>query len=54
MHSKTQKVRFLNIDISFPTLISYLLPPREEREKTDRTTAQLSVTKKCVLLRLGF
>ena len=45
-----QKSTFLKIPISFTPLIPCLLPPREEREKTERTTAQLPTTKKCFLL----
>ena len=41
---------FLKIPISFTSLIPCLLPPREEREKTERTTAQLPANKKCCLL----
>ena len=45
-----QKSTFLKIPISFTPLIPCLLPPREEREKTERTTAQLPANKKCCLL----
>ena len=45
-----QKVPFLKIPLSFPSLIPCLTPPTDEREKTERTTAQLPVTKKCCLL----
>ena len=41
---------FLKIPISFTPLIPSLLPPRDEREKTERTTAQLPANKKCCLL----
>ena len=41
---------FLKIFISFTSLIPCLLPPREEREMTERTTAQLPANKKCCLL----
>ena len=41
---------FLKIPISFTPLIPCLLPPRDEREKTERTTAQLPANKKCCLL----
>ena len=41
---------FLKIPISFTSLIPCLLPPREEREMTERTTAQLPAIKKCCLL----
>ena len=54
MHFKTQKVRFLKIDISFSSLIPYLLPPTDDREMTERTPTQLPALQKCVLLRLGF
>ena len=45
-----QKSTFLKIFISFPSLIPCLIPPREEREMTERTTAQLPANKKCCLL----
>ena len=41
---------FLRFTFSFTPLIPCLLPPREEREKTERTTAQLPANKKCCLL----
>ena len=41
---------FLKIPISFTSLRSCLIPPREEREMTERTTAQLPANKKCCLL----
>ena len=46
----SRKSTFLKIPISFTPLIPCLLPPREEREKTERTTAQLPANKKCCLL----
>ena len=45
-----QKSTFIKIPISFTPLIPCLLPPTEEREKTERTTAQLPANKKCCLL----
>ena len=45
-----QKALFLRFTFSFTSLIPCLLPPREEREKTERTTAQLPANKKCCLL----
>lgn len=45
-----QKALFLRFSFSFTSLIPCLLPPREEREKTERTTAQLPANKKCCLL----
>ena len=42
--------RFLRFTFSFTPLIPCLLPPRDEREKTERTTAQLPANKKCCLL----
>ena len=41
---------FLRFSFSFTSLIPCLLPPTDEREKTDRTTAQLPANKKCCLL----
>ena len=45
-----QKSTFLKIPISFTSLIPCPFPPRDEREKTERTTAQLPANKKCCLL----
>ena len=45
-----QKVLFLKIPISFTSLIPCLLPPRDEREMTERTPTQLLANKKCCLL----
>ena len=42
--------RFLRFTFSFTPLIPCLLPPRDEREKTEITTAQLPANKKCCLL----
>ena len=44
------KSTFLKIPISFTPLISCLLPPTDEREMTERTTAQLPANKKYCLL----
>ena len=44
---------FLKTPISFTSLIPSPILPTDEREKTDRKTAQLSVTKKCCLLRFA-
>ena len=41
---------FLKISISFTPLIPCPLPPRDERENTERTPTQLPANKKCVLL----
>ena len=48
--ARAQKALFLRFTFSFTSLIPCLLPPREEREKTERTTAQLPANKKCCLL----
>ena len=45
--------RFLRFSFSFTPLIPSPFPPREEREKTERTTAQLPANKKCFLLRFA-
>ena len=45
-----QKALFLRFTFSFTSLIPCPLPPRDEREKTERTTAQLPANKKCCLL----
>ena len=44
---------FIKIPISFTSLIPCLLPPTDEREKTERTPTQLPANKKCVLLRFA-
>ena len=45
-----QKSTFLKISFSFTSLIPCPLPPRDNREKTEITTAQLPANKKCCLL----
>ena len=51
-NSKTQKSTFVKISVSFTSLVPCLIPPIDDRETTERTTAQLLVYKKCYLLRL--
>ena len=46
----SRKSTFLKIPISFTPLILCLLPPRDEREKTEWTPTQLPANKKCCLL----
>ena len=45
-----QKALFIRFSFSLTSLIPCLLPPREERETTERTAAQLPANKKCCLL----
>ena len=45
-----QKSTFLKIFLLFIFSLPSLILPRDEREKTERTTAQLSANKKCCLL----
>ena len=45
-----QKSTFIKIPISFTSLIPSPILPTDEREKTERTTAQLPSNKKCCLL----
>ena len=45
-----EKALFLRFTFSFTSLIPCLLPPREERETTERTAAQRPANKKCCLL----
>ena len=47
-NAKSQKVRFLKIAVSIPSLIPCLIPPTEHRETTERTTHQLRTQKKHV------
>ena len=51
-NAQTQKSTFIKIAISFPPLIPCLIPPTDDREKSDRTPTQLPTTKKCNFLRL--
>ena len=51
-NSKTQKSTFIKIDFLFTSLIPSLIPPTDDREKTDRTPTQLPAYKKCFFLRL--
>jgi hypothetical protein len=46
-------VLFIKIAISFTSLIPCLIPPTDDREKTERTPHQLPAYKKCFLLRLS-
>ena len=48
-----QKVLFLKISISFPSLIPCLNPPTDERETNERTPTQLPSLQKCVLKRIN-
>ena len=45
-----QKALLLRFSFSFTSLIPSPILPRDEREKTERTTAQLPANKKCCLL----
>ena len=47
-----QKVHFIKIVISFMFLIPYLIPPSDDREKTEGTPHQLRTSKKCIFLRI--
>ena len=51
-NSKTQKSTFIKIDVSFSSLIPCLIPPTDDREKTERWPTQLPAYKKCYFLRL--
>ena len=44
-----QKVLFIKIIVSFPSLIPHLIPPREPRETTERRAHQLPVKKSTFL-----
>ena len=50
---ETQKVLFVNIAVSFTSLIPCLILPTDDRENSERTTTELPVTKKRVFLRLN-
>ena len=50
---KTQKVLFVKIAISFPSLIPCLVLPRELRETTEGTPKEDLMTKKALFLRLS-
>ena len=47
-NSQTQKVLFIKIAFSFPSLILCLIPPTDDRETTERTPTQLPPTKSAV------
>ena len=51
--AKSQNVRFIKIDVSFSSLIPYLIPPTDDRETTERTPTQLPASKKALFLRLA-
>ena len=51
-NSQTQKVRFIKITVSFPSLIPCLSSPTDDRENSDRTPTPLPANKKCRFLRL--
>lgn len=44
-------MRFLKIDISFPSLIPSPISPTDDQENSERTPHQLPAYKKCFLLR---
>ena len=45
-NSETENVRFIKIDVSFSSLIPYLIPPTDDRENTERRAHQLLARKK--------
>ena len=47
---ETQKVLFVKIAISFISLIPCLIPPRDNRENSERRAHQLPMTKKALFL----
>lgn len=48
-----QKVLFIKITFSFPSLILCLIPPTDDRENTERTPTEDLMTKKALFLRLS-
>ena len=52
-NSETQKVLFIKIAFSFPSLIPCLIPPTDDRENTEKTPTQLPASKKALFLRLS-
>ena len=48
-----QKVLFIKIAVSFTSLIPSLIPPRDDRENTERTPTQFPASKKARFLRLA-
>ena len=52
-NSQTEKVRFINIAVSFTSLIPSPILPTDNREKTDRTPTQLPASKKALFLRFA-
>ena len=49
-NTQSQKVLFIKIAFSFPSLILCLIPPTDDREKTERTPTEDLMTKKCTFL----
>ena len=52
-NAKLQNVRFIKIDVSFSSLIPYLIPPTDDRENSERTPTEDLMTKKALFLRLS-
>ena len=52
-NSETQKVLFIKISVSFSSLIPCLIPPTDDREKTERRPTEYLMTKKALFLRLS-
>ena len=50
-NSQTQKSTFIKIAVSFTSLIPCLIPPTDDREKTERTPTEDLMTKKALFLR---
>ena len=52
-NSQSQKVHFIKIAFSFPSLILCLIPPTDNRETTERTPKEDLMSKKALFLRLS-
>ena len=52
-NAKLQNMRFIKIDVSFSSLIPYLIPPTDDRENSERTPTEDLMTKKALFLRLS-
>ena len=46
-------MRFIKIDVSFRSLIPYLIPPTDDRENSERRSKENLISKKALFLRLS-
>ena len=53
LHPTPYTITFIKIAVSFTSLIPSLIPPTDDREKTERTPKEYLMTKKALFLRLS-